>query len=79
VFEGSFHYTVDDGHNYIIDEQVAHVKQGAPEWSPFELNLSIQSEKWPENGTLTLHLYERSEKDGNVIHSYDVALEQFGR
>jgi Intracellular proteinase inhibitor/Immunoglobulin-like domain of bacterial spore germination len=79
VFEGSFHYTVEDGHNYLIEEQVAYVKQGAPEWSPFELNLSIPTEKWPENGTLILHLYERSEKDGSVIHSYNTALEQFRR
>ncbi|MBD8067571.1 BsuPI-related putative proteinase inhibitor [Bacillus sp. PS06] len=77
VFEASFFYAVEDGHDYIIPETVITTKAGAPSWAPFEINLSIPSEKLPSNGTLTLELFERSAKDGEIVNMYFATLEQF--
>ncbi|MFS0864203.1 BsuPI-related putative proteinase inhibitor [Fredinandcohnia sp. 179-A 10B2 NHS] len=77
VFEGSFFYSVEDGHNYVIKETVMQANEGAPAWSPFEIKLSIPEDKFPENGSLIVHLYERSAKDGAITNSYHARLQQF--
>lgn len=77
VFEGSFFYSVEDGHDYIIKETVMQANEGAPAWSPFEIKLSIPEDKFPENGALIVHLYERSAKDGAITNSYHARLQQF--
>jgi hypothetical protein len=77
VFEAVFLYTVEDGHNEIIKETPFYANEGAPSWSKFELKLSIPKEKLPTNGTLTIHIYERSAKDGSVVNSYYAPLQQF--
>lgn len=77
VFEGTFFYTVDDGHNYIVEEKMVQVKEGGPGWFPFQFEVSIPPEKLPENGTLNLTLYERSAKDDSIVNEYSVALDQF--
>jgi hypothetical protein len=77
VFEAVFMYTVEDGHNELIKETPVYANEGAPSWSAFELNISIPKEKLPENGTLTAYIYERSAKDGSIVNSYYVHLQQF--
>jgi hypothetical protein len=77
VFEAAFMYTVEDGHNELIKETPFYANEGAPSWSKFELKVSIPKEKLPENGTLTIHIYERSAKDGSVVNSYFAPLQQF--
>ncbi|MFT4417132.1 BsuPI-related putative proteinase inhibitor [Fredinandcohnia humi] len=77
VFEGSFFYSVEDGHEYIIPETVQQASEGAPTWAPFEIKLSIPKEKLPLNGALMIHLYERSAKDGSITNSYHERLQQF--
>ncbi len=77
VFEASFFYAVEDGHDYVIKETVFQANEGAPEWSQFEINLSIPSDKLPTNGTLTVQLFERSAKDGEIVNMYHAVLEQF--
>jgi len=77
VFEASFFYAVENGHDYVIDETVFTTQEGAPEWSTFELNISIPSDKIPKNGTLLLQLFERSAKDGEIVNLYTTPLESF--
>ncbi|WLR51540.1 BsuPI-related putative proteinase inhibitor [Bacillus tianshenii] len=64
VFEGVFFYSVEEGHEYLVEETKVDVKQGAPNWSPFTIELDIPKEDLPVNGTVTLVLYEKSAKDG---------------
>ncbi|WP_017754583.1 Gmad2 immunoglobulin-like domain-containing protein [Calidifontibacillus oryziterrae] len=77
VFEGVFFYAVEEGHNYLIEETKVEVAQGAPTWEPFELNITIPEDQLPNNGTLTLTLYEHSAKDNTEINYYNVKLDQF--
>lgn len=77
VFEASFFYAVEDGHDYIIKETVQTAKEGAPSWSDFEFEVNIPKEKFPENGVLLLVLYERSAKDDSVVNTHQVILQEF--
>ncbi len=77
VFEAVFFYTVEDGHDYLIEETKVTANEGAPAWSPFELKISIPEDQLPTDGVLTLELYEKSAKDGSVINETFVKLEEF--
>ncbi|MCS0542825.1 BsuPI-related putative proteinase inhibitor, partial [Aeromonas veronii] len=77
VFEATFFYAVEDGHDYVIPETLQTASEGAPAWSPFEINISIPKDKIPTNGALILHLYERSAKDGSITNLYHAKLQQF--
>ena len=76
VFEAVMNYSVSDGHNYLLQENLM-LGEGAPAWSSFTLNIQIPSEKLPVNGTLTLELFEYSAKDGNPTNVLIVPLESF--
>jgi uncharacterized protein YceK len=77
VFEATFFYTVDDGHDYIIDETLVKAKEGAPTWSPFEITISILEGNLPDNGVLNINIYERSAKDGSKSNLYYMPLQRF--
>ncbi|WP_010283420.1 BsuPI-related putative proteinase inhibitor [Bacillus timonensis] len=77
VFEATFFYAVEDGHDYVIPETVQMASEGAPAWAPFEINITIPKDKIPTNGALILHLYERSAKDGSITNLYYAKLQQF--
>ncbi|QOR67532.1 hypothetical protein IM538_05155 [Cytobacillus suaedae] len=77
VFEATFFYAVEDGHDYIIQETVQTAKEGAPSWSDFEFEVNIPQEKFPTNGVLLLMLYERSAKDNSVVNTHQVVLQEF--
>ncbi|WP_449539424.1 BsuPI-related putative proteinase inhibitor [Ferdinandcohnia sp. Marseille-Q9671] len=77
VFEATFFYAVEDGHDYVIPETLQNASEGAPAWAPFEIKISIPKEKLPANGALILHLYERSAKDGSITNLYHAKLQQF--
>ncbi|KAA0546492.1 hypothetical protein FZW96_14695 [Bacillus sp. BGMRC 2118] len=77
VFEATFFYTVEDGHEVLIPETVVQAKEGAPSWSQFELNLSIPKDKLPKNGTITAQIYERSANDDSIVNRVNLALQQF--
>jgi len=77
VFEANFFYAVEDGHDYVIKETLVTADEGAPDWSQFEINISIPSDKLPENGTLMLEIYERSAKDGEIVNLHHTILETF--
>jgi hypothetical protein len=76
VFEAVMNYTVEDGHNFIV-EDFYMLDEGAPSWSSFTLELDIPQVKLPDNGTLTLELFEYSAKDGSKINVISVPLETF--
>lgn len=77
VFEATFFYAVEDGHDYVVPETVQMASEGAPAWAPFEIKISIPKDKIPSNGALILHLYERSAKDGSITNLYHAKLQQF--
>lgn len=77
VFEGSFMYNVEDGHQVLVMETPVQVNEGAPSWGKFEFNVEISEDQLPTSGTLTLMLYELSAKDGSVTNQKFVKLESF--
>ncbi|WP_246938637.1 BsuPI-related putative proteinase inhibitor [Bacillus pinisoli] len=77
VFEAVFMYAVEDGHHQLVKETPFFANEGAPSWSSFELKISIPKDQLPTEGTVTAHIYERSAKDGSIVNSYFVTLEQF--
>ncbi|MFG6120401.1 BsuPI-related putative proteinase inhibitor [Thalassobacillus sp. B23F22_16] len=77
VFEGSFIYNVEDGHNMLIENTTHEVGEAAPSWSSFELELDMTEDQLPEYGTLTLTLFEIDPKSGNPANVNYIPLEQF--
>lgn len=76
VFEGVFSYAVTDGHRYLTRGRV-RAENGAPDWAPFNLEISIPRDQLPSNGTLILELYEESSKDSSRIHQIEIVLDVF--
>jgi hypothetical protein len=65
IFEASFGYTVEDGHNELLNHFTT-TDAGAPDWGNFDFTIDVAKER--ENSTLTLLLYELSAKDGSRQH-----------
>lgn len=65
IFEASFGYTVEDGHNELVNH-FATTDAGAPDWGNFDFTIDVAKER--ENSTLTLLIYEQSAKDGSRQH-----------
>ncbi|PKR78323.1 hypothetical protein CEY16_00765 [Halalkalibacillus sediminis] len=76
VFEGVFHYTVEDGHYVLVEEQMVQT-DGAPDWGPFELDVEISEENLPEFGVLTMIMYWYDAKDGEPSDHLFITLEDF--
>lgn len=76
IKKGEFFYTVEDGHNEFVSETLVKVRTNYPAWISFKLDINIPAEKMPENGTLILNLYEKSES-GQILESFPVVLETF--
>lgn len=70
---GTFYYTVEDGHHQQIQETKEEISSDG--WSSFLLELEIPESQLPENGTLILNLYERDNE--MIVHNYSVVLEKF--
>ncbi|MYL32260.1 hypothetical protein GLW08_05750 [Pontibacillus yanchengensis] len=77
VFEGSFLYNVEDGHNVLVNETAVQANQGGPNWGKFDFDVSIAKDKLPSNGTLTMMMYTKSAKDGSIENVKYVKLETF--
>lgn len=73
---GTFYYAVEDGHNELIPETEVRLPSNFPQWSKFALSITIPENKLPDNGSLTLLLYEQS-KEGTMVHLNPVLLESF--
>jgi len=77
IGETGFYYTVDDGHNYLVDEKKISVDLSYGMPAPFIIHVQIPKEKLPNKGTLILTLYERNNQDGSIINEHAIPLEQF--
>ncbi|RWZ55174.1 hypothetical protein EQV77_11020 [Halobacillus fulvus] len=76
VNEGTFMYSVEDGHNVLVEPTVFQVEAGAPEWASFELEINIAEEDLPEFRTLTLMMFQKSSEDGQPADMNAIPLEQ---
>lgn len=61
VFEGTFMYEFEDGHN-ILDEGTVTASSGAPDWGKFEITIHFDDVAY-DSGTVIL--YDESQKDGS--------------
>ncbi|MBN6205749.1 Gmad2 immunoglobulin-like domain-containing protein, partial [Ralstonia pickettii] len=61
VFEASFMYEFEDGHN-ILDEGNVTASTGAPDWGEFEITITFDEVAYD---TGTVILYDESQKDGS--------------
>ncbi|HEX8269096.1 MAG TPA: Gmad2 immunoglobulin-like domain-containing protein [Flavobacterium sp.] len=73
IFEASFGWVVEDGHNE-LKKGFAMTDAGAPAWGKF--NFFIDAAKERENSTLILILFETSAKDGSRVHELPITLNQ---
>jgi hypothetical protein len=71
IFEASFSWIVEDGHNE-LKEGHEMTDAGAPEWGKFDFTLDVAKSK--ENSTLTLILFETSAEDGSRQHQLPIVL-----
>jgi Intracellular proteinase inhibitor len=69
-------YSVEDGHNNLIDETILPVKIKSGSVNLLDFSLDIPKESLPNNGVVTLIIYEKN-KDDQVTNSINVALQQF--
>lgn len=76
VFEGSFTYSVSDGHNVFIEKN-EQVEKGGPDWAPFSFEVKIPEDDLPINGTLMLELFYYSPKNGEKEDTLAVPLQSF--
>jgi hypothetical protein len=72
IFEASFSWVVEDGHNELLSGHQM-TDAGAPEWGKF--SFTIEAKKARPNSTLTLILFEASAKDGSRQHQLPIVLE----
>ncbi|MFD1957261.1 Gmad2 immunoglobulin-like domain-containing protein [Paenibacillus thailandensis] len=70
VFEASFGWTLEDGHN-ILAEGHAMADEGAPAWGKFRFEVNYRE---ASQRHLLLFLYTESAKDGSKEHSIIVPL-----
>jgi len=71
IFEASFNWTVEDGHDELKSGYVM-TDAGAPEWGKFDFLVDVAKDR--ENSTLTLILFEVSAKDGSRQHELPIVL-----
>jgi len=71
IFEASFSWIVEDGHNE-IKKGYEMTDAGAPEWGNFSFEFFVEKER--PNSTLMLILFESSAKDGSRQHELPIAL-----
>lgn len=76
VFEAVMNYNITDGQKVLLQKSY-NLKEGAPTWSTFTLNIYIPQDELPVGGTLSIELFEYSAKDGSVINQLRVPLERF--
>ena len=72
IFEASFNWIIEDGHNE-LKKGYQMTDAGAPEWGKFDF--TTQTPEKPQNGALTLILFETSAKDGSRQHELPIALD----
>ena len=71
IFEASFSYVVEDGHEE-LKKGHQMTDAGAPAWGKFSFTVDVP--KKIANSTLTLILFEASAKDGSRQHELQISL-----
>ncbi|TMU88103.1 hypothetical protein FGG79_08335 [Bacillus sp. BHET2] len=71
VSNGSFYYSVEDGHRVLLKEALLKVNKEAPNWSDFSI---ILPEIKGSTDQMFIHLYERDDGDGKIIHPYVITI-----
>jgi hypothetical protein len=72
IFEASFSWVVEDGHNE-LKKGHEMTDAGAPEWGNFQFTVDVKKQR--AASTLTLILFEVSAKDGSRQHELPITLE----
>jgi len=70
VFEASFNYSFEDGHN-VLAEGYVMADQGAPAWGKFEFEVAFKNPTSPYG---ILSIYESSAEDGRPIHQLEIPV-----
>ncbi|WP_102271857.1 Gmad2 immunoglobulin-like domain-containing protein [Cytobacillus massiliigabonensis] len=68
-----FYYIVEDGHNELITETRQKVNTNNSQWSKFSFTFTLRKENIPENGTVTLYLFDKN-REGKKLHIYPFVL-----
>ncbi|RTY89833.1 Gmad2 immunoglobulin-like domain-containing protein [Flavobacterium sp. GT3R68] len=71
IFEASFSWVVDDGHEE-LQKGFQMTDAGAPEWGNFLFTVEVNKKR--PNSTLTLILFESSAKDGSRQYELPIIL-----
>ena len=71
VSNGSFYYSVEDGHRVLLKEALLKVNKEAPNWTDFSITLP---EIKGSTDQMFIHLYERDDGDGKIIHPYVITI-----
>ncbi|KON89466.1 hypothetical protein AF332_23365 [Sporosarcina globispora] len=71
---GKLWYTVEDGHNELLSEKAVSVQSN--DWESFTIKINIPAERLPKSDSVILHLYEKSQAEGQIINSFPVILER---
>ncbi|WP_064092236.1 BsuPI-related putative proteinase inhibitor [Rossellomorea aquimaris] len=72
VSAGSFYYSVEDGHNVLINETLMKVNKDAPAWTDFSFSFPVP--RCNKANECFLLLYERDEMSGKIRHPYLMRL-----
>ncbi|HEX8332858.1 MAG TPA: Gmad2 immunoglobulin-like domain-containing protein [Segetibacter sp.] len=72
IFEASFSWVVEDGHNE-IKKGHEMTDAGAPEWGNFDFVVEVAKQR--SNSTLHLIIFETSAKDGSRQYELHIKLE----
>lgn len=73
---GFIYYNVEDGHVQYIAETNIQISRDDFNWNEFQIEIQIHEDKLPDNGSLILNLYERTNKN-QITNLYPVLLEFF--
>ncbi|WP_409253415.1 BsuPI-related putative proteinase inhibitor [Bacillus sp. SCS-153A] len=74
VSAGCFYFTVEDGHNILLEETLVKVNKEYPNWTDFKFTFDFDWKKVPQNRPVLLNIYERDLKEGTIYHTYTVRL-----
>ncbi|WP_335870021.1 BsuPI-related putative proteinase inhibitor [Bacillus sp. 2205SS5-2] len=71
--EGSFYYTVEDGHDVLVEETLVKVNKKEPSWTQFVF-IVTETESWVGNDNAILMLYERDQANGTPLNQFTIKL-----
>ncbi|MBP0724577.1 hypothetical protein J5Y03_05170 [Bacillus sp. RG28] len=70
------YYTVEDGHNNLIDETLLPIKSKDGSVANLDFDIKIPKSDLPKNGVVSLVIYEK-DSDDQISNSVDTTLQDF--